>query len=70
MSFFAGARTHATLASISTYVPTLSFAYSLKAVGINRDIFGHESYCLSPNDLNPSVVIKKIESMFSFRGTY
>lgn len=67
MSFFAGARTHSTLASISTYVPTLSFAYSIKAIGINRDIFDHESYCLSPNNLNPDLVIKKMESLFSSR---
>lgn len=38
--FFIGARTHATIAAFSTGVPTLSIAYSIKAKGINRDLFG------------------------------
>lgn len=41
-----GARTHATIAAFSTAVPTLSIAYSVKAKGINRDLFGHERYVL------------------------
>jgi polysaccharide pyruvyl transferase WcaK-like protein len=40
--YFIGARTHATVAAFSTGVPTISIAYSKKARGINRDIFGHE----------------------------
>ncbi len=40
------ARTHATIAAFSTAVPTLSIAYSVKAKGINRDLFGHERYVL------------------------
>lgn len=38
--FFIGARTHATIAAISSGVPTLSIAYSVKARGINNDLFG------------------------------
>lgn len=38
--FFIGARTHATIGAFSTAVPTLSIAYSVKAKGINRDLFG------------------------------
>lgn len=38
--FFIGARTHATIAAFSTGVPTISIAYSVKAKGINRDLFG------------------------------
>lgn len=38
--FFIGARTHATIAAFSTGVPTISIAYSIKAKGINRDLFG------------------------------
>ncbi|OGB04484.1 MAG: hypothetical protein A3E25_17930 [Burkholderiales bacterium RIFCSPHIGHO2_12_FULL_69_20] len=44
--FFIGARTHATIAAMSTGVPVGSIAYSLKARGINRDLFGHERYLL------------------------
>lgn len=63
MKLFAGARTHSTIAALSSHVPTLSFAYSIKAKGINRDIFGHEDYCLNPEKITPEVVAKKIESM-------
>ena len=38
MALFAGARTHSTIAALSSGIPTLSFAYSIKAQGINRDI--------------------------------
>jgi colanic acid/amylovoran biosynthesis protein len=41
LAAFIGARTHSTIAALSSNVPTLSIAYSVKARGINRDIFGH-----------------------------
>jgi len=63
MSLFAGARTHSTIAALSSHIPTLSFAYSIKAKGINRDIFGHEEYCLDPVQLTPEIVTFRIESM-------
>lgn len=44
--FFMGARTHATVAAFSTGVPTTSIAYSVKAKGINRDLFGHTDFVL------------------------
>ena len=28
-------------------MPTLSLSYSVKAVGINQDIFGHQEFCQS-----------------------
>jgi colanic acid/amylovoran biosynthesis protein len=43
---FIGARTHATIAALSGGVPTVSIAYSVKARGINHDLFGHENYVL------------------------
>ena len=51
MKFFAGARTHSTIAALSSYVPTLSFAYSIKAKGINKDIFGHEDLLYEPGKI-------------------
>jgi polysaccharide pyruvyl transferase WcaK-like protein len=44
--YFIGARTHATIAALSNMVPTVSIAYSIKARGINLDLFGHENYVL------------------------
>jgi len=63
LSLMAGARTHATIAALSSRVPTLSFAYSIKAKGINRDIFGHEAYCFGPDQVTPERVTARIESM-------
>jgi len=65
MALFAGARTHATIAALSSGVPTLSFAYSIKARGINRDLFGHDDYCLEPDMLAPEIIAEKIDSMLS-----
>ncbi len=63
MAFFAGARTHSTIAALSSGVPTLSFAYSIKAQGINRDIFGHTDYCMGAADLNAEAVAARVISM-------
>jgi colanic acid/amylovoran biosynthesis protein len=65
LSLLAGARTHATVAALSSCIPTLSFAYSIKAQGINRDIFGHEDYCLGPDQCTPEIVTARIESMLA-----
>lgn len=51
-AYFIGARTHATIAALSTGVPTTSIAYSIKAKGINKDLFGHISYVLDTPDLS------------------
>jgi colanic acid/amylovoran biosynthesis protein len=63
MTFFAGARTHSTIAALSSGIPTLSFAYSIKARGINHDIFGHADYCLEPIDMKAEVVSSRLSSM-------
>ena len=44
--YFMGARTHATVAALSQCIPTTSIAYSVKAKGINKDLFGHLEYVL------------------------
>lgn len=50
--FFAGARTHATIAAYSSCVPTLVVGYSVKSRGIARDLFGSEdNYVLPVQDL-------------------
>jgi len=52
MTLFVGARTHSTIAALSSGVPTLSLSYSINANGINRDIFGHTDYCLDPHEVS------------------
>jgi polysaccharide pyruvyl transferase WcaK-like protein len=50
---FIGARTHATIAAYSTYVPTVVLGYSIKAKGIAKDIFGtYENYVRPIQDLS------------------
>lgn len=60
MEVFFGARTHATIASLSTLVPTLSFVYSIKSVGINKDLFGSDEFCIYPEQFNEEVLVEKI----------
>lgn len=63
MSVFAGARMHSTIAALGTCVPTLSFIYSMKAKGLNKDIFGHTGYCLSLNEFTADIVAEKIKEL-------
>jgi len=49
---FIGARTHSTIAALSTGVPAISISYSVKARGINRDLFGHEDLVLPTHSLS------------------
>lgn len=64
MKIFGGARTHSTIAALSSYVPTVSFAYSIKALGINSDIFGNLRYCITPKENYSNNVILKIQEVF------
>jgi len=51
-TFFIGARTHSTIAAYSSQVPTLVLGYSVKSIGIARDIFGNEKgYVVSTKNL-------------------
>lgn len=50
--FFVGARTHTTIAAYSTAVPTLAIGYSVKALGIARDLFTtEEGYAIPYTDI-------------------
>ena len=55
---FVGARTHATIAAYSSCVPTLVVGYSVKSLGIAKDLFGtHEGYVVSiPALKNPDAL--------------
>ncbi len=58
--FFVGARTHATIAAYSTCVPTLVVGYSVKAIGIARDLFGtEENYVLPVQSLKTPEDLKE-----------
>lgn len=57
MKVFIGARTHSTVAALSTCVPTVSIGYSMKARGINKDIFGHLDWLISFDQLQPDPLV-------------
>jgi polysaccharide pyruvyl transferase WcaK-like protein len=63
--YFVGGRTHATVASISSLVPTISIAYSVKARGINQDLFGHERWVLPTPNFSAMNLLKFFEQMQS-----
>ncbi|MFU2191305.1 polysaccharide pyruvyl transferase family protein [Methanobacterium sp. MZD130B] len=67
MTLFAGSRTHSTIASISSGVPTLSFAYSIKAKGINQDMFREQAFLIEPNSLTPNHVSESIQNMLTIK---
>lgn len=62
---FAGARTHATIAGLSTHVPTLSFGYSVKAKGINQDIYGNQEQCIDVNNIEISKIVGAIRKLLA-----
>ncbi|MBQ7067110.1 MAG: polysaccharide pyruvyl transferase family protein [Lachnospiraceae bacterium] len=58
--FFIGARTHATIAAYSSYIPTLVLGYSVKSVGIAQDLFGTDkNYVISTRDLKTGKELKE-----------
>jgi len=60
MTVFAGARMHSTIAALSSCVPTLLLAYSMKAEGVSKDIYKHMDYCISSRELVPDIVAEKV----------
>lgn len=66
MRYFIGARTHATIAAYSSYVPTLVLGYSVKSRGIAKDLFGQEKLVLSIDEISDSEKLKmKFDEMVS-----
>lgn len=61
LRFFIGARTHATIAALSSGVPTVSIAYSVKARGINRDLFGNEQAVLPTPELSADTLERSLD---------
>ncbi|AIQ11459.1 polysaccharide pyruvyl transferase family protein [Paenibacillus durus] len=52
MRFFIGARTHATIAAYSNFVPTMVLGYSVKSKGIAKDLFGEEKLVLGIKEIS------------------
>ena len=68
MELFIGCRTHSTIASLSSKVPTLSIGYSMKAQGINKDIFGHHDWLIPLGELRPELLTEKVTALLNTRS--
>lgn len=52
-----------TTAYLVKCVPTLTLAYSIKAKGINIDIFGSDEYCLQPGEITIEKIISSLSRL-------
>lgn len=65
LNILIAARTHATIAGFSSSVPTISIAYSMKAYGLNKLLFGNQDYVIHASDLNAESLIPCMEKVLS-----
>jgi colanic acid/amylovoran biosynthesis protein len=63
LRLFIGARAHAVIAALSSGVPTVSIAYSVKACGINRDMFGSQETVLQARNLSARSLQELLERL-------
>jgi colanic acid/amylovoran biosynthesis protein len=65
-----GTRTHATIAAMSQGVPTVSIAYSRKAHGIMKDVYGDElgaALTVEARDITPQILLSAYERAVASR---
>lgn len=64
-SLFVGARTHATIAAYSSKIPTLVVGYSVKALGIAKDLLGsYEGHVITVQDIqDPGKLLEAFQSL-------
>ena len=60
---FIGARTHATIAALSSNIPTISIGYSMKSSGINKDIFTSNRWVIPVQDVTPFSLVSKLKEL-------
>ena len=61
--YFVGFRTHATIASLSQNIPTITVAYSRKAYGIFKDMYGSTDYVINIKDFNENNMIQLLRNL-------
>lgn len=66
LRFFIGARTHATIAALSSAVPTVSIAYSIKAKGINKDLLGDMPVVLPTPKLSAVTLMESLDYLVAY----
>lgn len=65
--FYIGSRMHSTISSLSSLVPTLAIAYSIKYKGIFRNHFGHDEFVIDIDELNEELLFNKMDLLLSKR---
>lgn len=66
-NYFIGSRTHATIAAFSSAVPTLSLGYSIKAKGLNEELFGTDEFLLKAKEFGLESLHKKFQHLVEHR---
>jgi polysaccharide pyruvyl transferase WcaK-like protein len=61
------ARTHVAIAGLSCCIPTLTLSYSVKSVGINKELFGDCRYLLPARSVTAETVIDKVREILRDR---
>ena len=51
-------RTHSTIASFSTSVPTISLGYSIKSKGLNLQMYGHEDFLVYKTEITAERIVE------------
>jgi colanic acid/amylovoran biosynthesis protein len=69
LRFFIGARAHPVIAALSSGVPTVSIAYSVKACGINRDMFGNQEMVLQARNLSSTSLREALDHLVQREDT-
>lgn len=58
-------RTHSTIASFSTSVPTISLGYSIKSKGLNIQMYGHEQFLVYKKEITTTSVVDAYRRIMS-----
>jgi coenzyme F420 hydrogenase subunit beta len=56
---FVGSRMHATIAALSQCIPTLTYVYNHKTIGINGKMLGQDKYLLDIRGVKPKDFVKR-----------
>ncbi len=62
---FIGARTHSTIAAMSSLVPTITICYSIKGEGIPLDVYGRQGFAIDSRNMTIIDLVDSFQSMLS-----
>jgi colanic acid/amylovoran biosynthesis protein len=58
-------RFHATIAGLSTGVPTVTIGYGIKARGLHLDMFGHDQWCVDISEAGIQSLAERLDALLS-----